>query len=222
VNNTDIFKYTTGIFPSPVTLFSIKEEKVFTDFAKRLKSEVKKDKNEAAKRAHYFSDNSYVLDLKEIAPLKTFISSKLTLFLNKVLSVQGEAHITQSWVNLNAPGQITNIHPHPNSIVSGVVYLETNFENGDIMFHRHAENNGCSWYSLVPRYYADVVMNPFQHATCSFKVRTGDLLMFPSYLLHSVPRNTTTVDRWSLAFNAISTNKLGTIDTLTELSCGAN
>jgi ectoine hydroxylase-related dioxygenase (phytanoyl-CoA dioxygenase family) len=48
-------------------------------------------------------------------------------------------------------------------------------------------------------------------------LNSGELILFPSNLTHSVPENKADLPRISLAFNTFAKNSLGSIDSLTYL-----
>jgi len=171
---------------------------------------------------HHYSFNNYVLNLTKYKELKTFIQTVTQTFLGEVLMIKGKARITQSWVNQNGPGHHTHTHIHPNSIVSGVLYIQTNKDNGIITFHKAGGlNNGNDYsWSLSPKQYENLPQdNPYSWGTFKVPVESGDLILFPSYFTHSVPKNETKEDRWSLAYNSVTENTLGDDESLTELPC---
>ena len=52
---------------------------------------------------------------------------------------------------------------------------------------------------------------------CMFPMNKGELIIFPSWIRHSVPINTKNSDRISLSFNTWAKGSLGTKDDLTYL-----
>jgi uncharacterized protein (TIGR02466 family) len=219
-NNDELF----SLFPTPVAKINISNNKAFISSCISLKNTINKgNDNNKNRSTHYFSDDTYVLNKKQFKSLKNLITEKIAWFTNVVLNFTGEPFITQSWVNCNSPSQYTHLHAHPNSIVSGCLYLEVNDNNGIIQFHKYNDNvNSSTLYALRPK-SNDVPVNYsyaeiFQYHIKDIKVKSGDLVLFPSYLLHSVPMNNTRNDRWGLAFNSVTT-KIGGNRDLTELSC---
>lgn len=199
------------LFPIPVAVIPIDPK--FIALKGTLKSELSEDKRHGT---HYISDNSYVLNNPVYAELKEYITTKITNFMTQVLSIDGTARITQSWVNCNAPGQHTHLHPHPNSIVSGVLYFELPENSGDIIFHKVGQDNGAlRTYSIRPK--LKKVETKYSESHRRLKLKDGDMILFPSYLLHSVPENISNYNRWNIAFNSITEGSLGDRDSLTEL-----
>ncbi|MBA2961732.1 MULTISPECIES: putative 2OG-Fe(II) oxygenase [Ramlibacter] len=107
--------------------------------------------------------------------------------------------VKEIWVNVLQPGGQQALHNHANSFVSGIVYLTPSDASARTVFQR-----GMGGTEFVLRnthagtrsgaFNADKWIAP--------QPGPGDLLLFPSYLLHEVPRNLGR-DRTTLAFNAI-------------------
>jgi uncharacterized protein (TIGR02466 family) len=102
--------------------------------------------------------------------------------------------ITGCWMNLYAPGAAHRAHSHPNNFLSAVYYLRTRPGAESINFHD-------------PRSQAGVIRPPVTELTAAntdqvvVRVKDGTLLVFPSYLYHSVDANASGEARISLSFN---------------------
>ena len=71
------------------------------------------------------SKNTYVLDNPELANLKSFLQSKLDYYAKNIVAVEDyNFYITNSWTTRNKTGEEHHAHRHPNSMLSGVYYLE--------------------------------------------------------------------------------------------------
>ena len=99
--------------------------------------------------------------------------------------------ITESWLNYINPGQSHHAHKHPNSITSGVYYFEC-LDKDFIRFDREKHH----YIEIEPSEY-----DLYNSDIWDFPVFTGDLLLFPSDLAHSVVENNTNKTRISLSFN---------------------
>ena len=102
--------------------------------------------------------------------------------------------ITASWATILGPGAEHRIHSHPNNYLSGVYYLRTRPGADAINFHD-------------PRRGAGVIRPPVTELTAEntdqvvVRVQNGTLLLFPSYLEHSVDSNSSADERISVSFN---------------------
>ena len=109
--------------------------------------------------------------------------------------------IKEMWVNLLDTGGRQAMHNHANSFISGVVYLTPTHPDARTVFmkspggHDFAFRNDHAGVE-TGRYNADKWVSP--------EPAPGDLVLFPSYLLHAVPPNPGP-QRISMAFNAIPT-----------------
>ena len=107
--------------------------------------------------------------------------------------------IKEAWFNrLKSGGQQTE-HLHANSFASGVVYLTDSHPSANLVFHKPG---GGSEY-VFSNFHAASDVTAYNAARWQLpEISAGDLVLFPSYLKHSVPRNQGDT-RVSLAFNAI-------------------
>ena len=116
--------------------------------------------------------------------------------------------ITQSWLNYTDTGQNHHRHPHPNSYISGVFYLNANPEVDKIYFFKEE--------------YKQLLIDPqtfnlWNSTSWWLPVGTGDLLIFPSNLIHMVDNTINKETRISLAFNTFPVGLLGDEDHLDSL-----
>lgn len=109
--------------------------------------------------------------------------------------------VKELWVNVLQTGGAQSLHNHANSLVSGVLYLTPSHPSAQTVFVKALGGNGYVFANT----HKGTSMGPFNaDRWVSPAARPGDLLLFPSYLLHEVPTNTGP-ERITLAFNAIPT-----------------
>lgn len=107
---------------------------------------------------------------------------------------EDELVITGCWANVLAPAAAHRMHSHPNNFLSGVYYLRTQAGADTINFHD-------------PRPQARVIRPPVTELTSAntdqvvVRVADGTLLLFPSFLEHSVDANQGGQERVSISFN---------------------
>lgn len=107
--------------------------------------------------------------------------------------------IKEMWINVLETGGHQALHNHANSFVSGVVFLTKPHPSTCTIFHRAM---GTPEFNFVNS-HRSAVSGPFNSTKwASPQPDAGDLILFPSYLLHAVPRNEGE-QRISVAFNAI-------------------
>lgn len=107
--------------------------------------------------------------------------------------------IKEMWTNVLERGGSQTMHSHANSFISGVFYLTPSHPGSRTVFIRPP---GGSDYSFR-HHTRDAAMGPFNAGKYALPVaEPGDLVLFPSYLYHEVPRNQGD-QRMTIAFNAI-------------------
>jgi len=195
-----------SIFPTPVyksTLKNLsKKELLFVD-----KNKLNTHNNEG----NITSNNSYILNEKEFKSLKKDITIKVEDYFDKIICPAGNItpYITQSWLNYTEKNQFHHRHTHPNSLVSGVFYINSNDEFDKIKFFK---DNLHSTIKFETKNW-----NLWNSETWWLPVTTGDLILFPSSLTHMVETKEGDNTRVSLAFNVFVKGKLGDDYKLTEL-----
>ena len=109
--------------------------------------------------------------------------------------------LKEMWVNLLDTGGRQAMHNHANSFVSGVVYLTPTHPASQTVFMKSPGGTDFAFRNdhakTTPgQYSADKWVSPAP--------QPGDLVLFPSYLMHAVPPNPGE-RRITMAFNAIPT-----------------
>ena len=102
--------------------------------------------------------------------------------------------ITGLWVNVGRPGAPHKAHSHPNNFLSGTYYAVTPEGASAITFHDPRPQAGL----IAPQ---PERLTPMNGGKITFDVAPGDLLLWPSWLRHSVPPNRSGEDRLTLSFN---------------------
>jgi uncharacterized protein (TIGR02466 family) len=102
--------------------------------------------------------------------------------------------ITGCWANVLAKGAHHKAHSHPNNFLSGVYYVRTHPGTNALNFHDPRNQTGI----IRPPVVKLVAENTDQ---VTVTVSNGTLLLFPSYLQHSVDANASEEERISVSFN---------------------
>lgn len=160
------------------------------------------------------SDEKHILDQPILKPLRDEIMQEFNYYIDDVLQVDSQEltwEITTSWTTKSEPGNNSDMHNHRNSLISGVVYLETNPESGVITFNEF--NNNRLFYQMIDLKFKN--FNIYNSSLWSVPPQNYMMIFFPSVLLHQVTKNMSSHVRHSLAFNFFPKGKLG--DYLSEL-----
>ena len=148
------------------------------------------------------SRDKHVLNALPMQDIRTMIEGHLASYLDTVFKTTNDVRlkITQSWLTLSGKDQAHHIHTHPNSVVSGVLYINLAQVDG-INFYRDEDQN---WFELLRN------EETYYSATQYFiQASIGDLLLFPSNIRHGVPPVREDIERTSLSFNTFFSGKLG-------------
>jgi uncharacterized protein (TIGR02466 family) len=133
-------------------------------------------------------------ELEEFQDLVSCINHAAKSIL-RFLRIGYEAlEITGCWATVLAKGASHRVHSHPNNFLSGVYYVRVQAGADTINFHDPRNQTGI----IRPPVVALTAENTDQVV---IKVKTGTLLMFPSYLEHSVDANMSDEERISISFN---------------------
>lgn len=109
--------------------------------------------------------------------------------------------LKEMWVNVLDKGGYQAMHNHANSFISAVLYLTPTHTSSRTVFMKSPGGTDYSFKNDHP----DMVTGPFNaEKWISPEPKPGDLVLFPSYLMHAVPPNAGE-RRITLAMNAIPT-----------------
>lgn len=196
-----------GIFPTPIYMSKLDRE--LTPLELKFVDKNKKDfyKNDG----NITSNNNYILNEKPFANIKKELNKRVQDYFNKIISPANKItpYITQSWLNYTETNQYHHRHQHPNSLVSGVLYIDSDEKFDKIYFYK--DN---TYKTIKPQ---TKEWNLWNSESWWFKVKTRDIIMFPSSLTHMVETKQGTNTRISLAFNTFIKGTVGDNKNLTEL-----
>jgi len=195
-----------NLFPTPVYLSTtgIKLTEKELDFVNKTKEDF------LLSTGNTRSKDSYILENEEFLPIKKVLEKEVEHYFETILkSAEVKPYITQSWLNYTQVNQYHHPHHHPNSLVSGVFYIDADKYNDKISFIK--PNYGRQLELNVTEY------NDWNSQSWVLPTETGDLFLFPSTLEHNVDFKKGTNTRISLAFNVFVKGILGHPDGLNFL-----
>ena len=191
------------LFPTTLLVRSYKE-----DFKKEFKYIRNVDYKGQQVTGAFRSQDSYILKHPELLKIKEFILESLDMYTDVVLRTKQKLSITQAWVQRNPNATFTHEHTHANSLISGVFYFR-NEDHAAITFTKD------SVARIRPSIHEFTRLNS---DSFTFKPLSGDVVLFPSGLRHSVPVNIKKESRYSLAFNSFCFSELGAENNSTHLN----
>ncbi len=198
-----------SIFPIPI--YTTKIDRGFTKQELQFVKEQKKHCSN--NQGNINTKDNYILNRKEFKNIKKFLDKHCKDYLDTVICPKNniELYITQSWLNYTEANQYHHKHEHPNSVVSGVLYFDSDLKNDKILF-----SHSRGYQQISPETNTEK-FNLWNSGTWFFPVETGNLFMFPSSTTHQVETKKGNNTRISLAFNTFYKGSVGSNDLLTEL-----
>lgn len=152
--------------------------------------------------SNYASRNKKVLHAAPMQSIRAVLQAHLDQFFKVTFNTANNVslQITQSWLTRSQQGDAHHTHTHPNSVVSGVLYINLAPKDG-INFYRNEDN---LWYELIRQ--EDSYYNALRYFV---QTGIGDIILFPSNVRHGVNAVTENIDRVSLSFNTFFSGELG-------------
>ena len=212
------------LFPVPLGMVDLSEEldkkevRTLVEFASDINN-VKLNQNR-----NLNTIDSYILRNQKLptSKLNETLNKYLNAFAYNVMGYEDIAkfYITQSWLNVNPKGTSHHRHLHPNSIISGVLYLQSDDRCGNIIFHKEEYSARNSTIKLCKKKDENGI-NEANNEWISINPAQYTLILFPSTLEHSVNVSDSLQNRISLSFNTFVKGKITAQDrdhdSLTEL-----
>ena len=195
-----------GIFPVP--LYKSKLSRKFTKtelhFIEKMRAECRPNMGNTT------SSNGYVLNEPSFSILKKKIDLFIEDYFAKIIFPPKaiSPYITQSWLNYTEINEHHHPHHHSNSYLSGILYIAADKDHDNVTF-------GHNRYDLIN--ISPTQGNEFNSIILSFPVETGEIIIFPSSLMHSVPVKKGKNRRISLSFNVFVKGNLGQVQDSNEL-----
>jgi len=136
-----------------------------------------------------------LVERKEFEPLKKVIMEEANAFASE-LELDTARHplkFTECWLNVYAEGQAQEIHHHANAVISGIYYPKAPPGSGDLLIHSP---------------FMDIMLEPPTRKANGLNIKVmpitpkpGMMLLFRSYVKHSVKPTQCAEERISIAFN---------------------
>jgi uncharacterized protein (TIGR02466 family) len=105
-----------------------------------------------------------------------------------------------SWLQFNQPNSYFVRHDHYGAFISGCVYLQIPENSGNILYHNPLETRRVS-NTFFEKIKAEENDYNFSHITYTPVV--GEMIIFESWLQHTVQQNMSNENRISIGFNIV-------------------
>jgi uncharacterized protein (TIGR02466 family) len=191
------------LFPSQLYKSTVSDLSMCSDIAKKLIH--LRDTTEGTLDSYGgFTTTDQLQHEPEFLELARLIWEEAGEILDVQSVVRDSHYITSMWGNVNPPNHMHMMHVHPNSYLSGLIYINAPEDCGFTVFGD--PRPGARMFE--PNY------NKVSVATSGaflFPPKTGTMLFWNSWLPHGVERgNNTTDDRIVVAFNIMIKGKITT------------
>lgn len=179
---------TMGLFPTPIAKTTL--------WSKSWQAQLEAIELEYV-YGHWYSRDHQVLD--SFPQIRDQIEHEINVFAQETLGLREQLFITQSWINVYKQGDDIHQHNHANSLVSGTWYWKT--PQTTINFHKHGLNQATTYTLKVDSHGNE--HRPYAIEKNTIVLDETDLLLWPSYLQHSVDPQTQEEPRCTLSFNSM-------------------
>ena len=108
---------------------------------------------------------------------------------------------SHGWININRKGDFNREHVHPDCHWSGVYYVKTPANCGELRFHNPIAASSMVKSGHLLNLTSSNIKTSFFLNSIPLDPYEGSVLIFPSWLFHSVDPNRSNYDRISISFN---------------------
>ena len=132
--------------------------------------------------------------------LSTFIKEEVVRYIQSMDMLRSDVKgcFRELWYNINGRDSYNVMHSHPDSHLSGVFWIKTPKDSGELVFFHPNAFNCATEYQWYKDEYRDMYG---LYAHIAITPMPGRMVLFPSYLYHRVERNNSRQDRISCSFN---------------------
>ena len=189
------------LFSTPLFIHEQEVTSVDFEFIKNTKQiDINYSESHFKNGAGSTSEGSYLLNHSEMSSLKDKILNSVKEYAHGVMQVgeEVEFYITRSWSTIHKEGDYAFPHSHANSLLSGVMYINVP-KDDESLVEFMAPSNHTLFPLLQPRLKEHNIWN---HRIFCFKPETGNIIIFPSNLVHSTtPMTSSTSLRYIVGFD---------------------
>jgi len=180
------------LFPTPLLETKLEVTEDLLNYVSNI------DYKRTASNDGFMSMDSNVLESPELLHFKKEIDKKINIYFHGVCNYDYKARpeLSSSWVVVHRPGDFALEHYHCNAVISGIWYLKTPENCGDICFVNPGNQPFGSMLVFDVKEHNNINAHDF-----SIKPKKDAMYLFPAQLKHYVRRNESEDTRISLAFN---------------------
>ena len=182
-------------FPTPVYIADLNEEGLNQQLERDIIAWSNRDKGLTRTNVNGWHSHTNMNELPEYKRLVDILyEAQRVIYQQEYLD--SEPYLGNMWANINPPNAMNRAHIHPNSLWSGVYYVKTLPNSGDLKI----DDPRAAASMSRPRQKEGPTPSRLWRET-HFKPKNGRLIMFPAWLTHCVDPNKSNENRISISFN---------------------
>ena len=182
-------------FPTPIYIADIKHPTLNQELERDILAWSNRDKGMIRTNIKGWHSDTNMNELPEYQKLvRMLYECQKTIYQQE--HYESEPFLGNMWANINPPGGMNRAHQHPNSLWSGVYWIKTPENCGDLKI----DDPRSSAAMCRPRQKPGEMPARLYRET-HYKPIAGRCIMFPSWLMHCVDPNNSNDIRISVSFN---------------------
>ena len=188
------------LFPTPVFHFRVENYQELNTELENYILNLKKKDEKGTKKSNAGGWHSHNFDINNDNKAKKFAKIFEEFYKKVIINKMGwkydsnKVKMEAMWSIINKKGSFNIQHNHPNSFLSAAYYVRHPEKSGNIRFFDPREQKNIRYPKI--KKYTDL-----SAVIIEKDPKEGDLLIFPSYLYHSVGENLSKDDRIIVSFN---------------------
>ena len=188
------------LFPTPVFHFRVENYQELNTELENYILNLKKKDEKGTKKSNAGGWHSHNFDINNDNKAKKFAKIFEEFYKKVIINKMGwkydsnKVKMEAMWSIINKKGSFNIQHNHPNSYLSAAYYVRHPEKSGNIRFFDPREQKNIRYPKI--KKYTDL-----SAVIIEKDPKEGDLLIFPSYLYHSVGENLSEDDRIIVSFN---------------------
>jgi uncharacterized protein (TIGR02466 family) len=148
-----------------------------------------------------YHSTSTLQNYEELRPLFDYIGAMANQACHDLNFVDCEVYVTTAWSNFNDNRSCMNVDHVHGETFSGCFYLQIPPDSGKLVIQNEGINRMWQGCGLTKE------KNAYTVESIHLKPTEGQILLWPSYIPHSVTTNCHDLERISIAFNIIAVPK---------------
>lgn len=182
-------------FATPIYMFDHNDQSLNIELEKNIINWMNQDKGVQRSNVEGWHSTT---DMQERPEYKRLVNDlfEAQYQIYKEEYLDSEPYLGNMWANVNPPGGYNNAHIHPNALWSGVYYVKTPKNCGNLKFN---DPRAAASMSRPRNKTGELPIRLWREV--NYEPKAGRCIMFPSWLTHCVDINKSNDIRISVSFN---------------------